>query len=71
MLMDVDDISTVDSIIQSLLEKVKCSVSVIGEVINETDLKKDYDAYKSAVENILKNDLKKCADLDGAESKLK
>lgn len=74
MLIDVDDFSVVDDInnvIQNLLEKVKCSISVIGQVINETDLKKDYVEYKSAVEIILKNDLKKCAELDGLESKLK
>lgn len=73
MMIDVDDFSTVDSInkaIQDLLEKVKCSVAVVGQVIGETDLKKDYVAYKSAVETILKNDLKKCAEHDGLESRL-
>lgn len=57
--------------LQGLLQKVKCSVSVIGKVLSETDLKKDYLEYKSAVENIVSTDLKKCAHTDGVELKFK
>jgi len=74
MLIDVDEFGVVEDInaaIQGLLEKVKCSVSVIGQVLQETDLKTDYLEYKSAVESILKGDLQKCAELEGLESKLK
>lgn len=74
MLIDVDNFGVIgdfNEAIQSILEKVKCSVPVIGRVIQESDLKEDYLEYKSAVENILKNDLPKCAQLDSVESKLK
>lgn len=74
MLIDVDDFGVVEDIqeaIQNIIEKVKCSVSVIGQVIQDSDLKQDYLEYKSAVENVLQNDLPKCAELDSVESKLK
>lgn len=74
MLIDVDDFGVVEDIqeaIQNIIEKVKCSVSVIGQVIQDSDLKQDYLEYKSAVENVLQNDLPKCAELDSVQSKLK
>lgn len=72
--MLIDEFGVVEDIqeaIQNILEKVKCSVSVIGQVIQESDLKEDYLEYKSAVESILQNDLPKCAQLESVESKLK
>lgn len=74
LFVDVDEFGVVDEInkaIQSLLEKVKCSVTVIGQVIEESDLKTDFIKYKSTVEVIIKNDLQKCAKLDSIESKFK
>lgn len=74
MLFEVDGFGVVDDInkaIQDLLQKIKCSVSVIGQVVGETDFKKDYVEYKSAIEIILKNDLKKCVQVDGLQSKFK
>lgn len=74
MLFEVDDFGVVDDInkaLQGLLQKVKCSVSVISKVLGEADLKKDYLEYKLAVENLVKNDLKQCVQADGLELKFK
>lgn len=74
LLLEVDEFGVVDDInkaIQNLLLKIKCSVSVIGEVIGETDLKKDYVEYKEAVELIFKNDLKQCAQAASIQLKFK
>lgn len=66
---DFNLVDSIDKAIQSLLQKVKCSVSVIGQVLGETDFKKDYIEYKASVEDIFQNDLAKCAQEDGIQLK--
>lgn len=52
--------------IDDFFKMVTCSLDVIGNVVKETDFKKDYEKFKAAVEAVFKDDLKMCmqSDLD-------
>lgn len=72
MLLDADDFGEVDNInngIHSLLQTIKCSVSVVGQVVGETDFKKDYVEFKAAAEAILNGEVQKCVQADGLQLK--
>lgn len=43
---------------------VKCSLNSIKVLIKDAKLKEVYEKLKSAVEDILQNDLKKCAETE-------
>lgn len=73
-LFDEEEFDLVDNVtkmIEDLLEKVKCSMHVIGEIVGESELKSEYEEFKAAVKNILQNDMPQCADVDGILGKLK
>lgn len=53
----------IDSITKSLddfFKKVTCSLDVIGDVVKETDFKKDYEKFKAAVESVIRNEWQMC-----------
>lgn len=68
--MYFDAADAVTKIIQFAIEKLKCSLNSIKELIHDADFKQVYVEFKSAVENILQNDLKKCAETEGLQEKL-
>jgi len=57
-------------IIQAVVEKVKCSLNSVEGLIKDAELKKAFEELKSAVKDILQNDLKKCAETEGLKDKL-
>lgn len=74
MLYDVDNFGVVENInkaIQRSLQTIKCSVSVIGRLVDESDFKKDFVEYRATVEDISKTNVEKCAQLDGVQLKFK
>lgn len=50
---------------------VVCSLNVIGDVVKETDFKKDYEKFKAAVEGVIKKDMKMCMDSKDFKAKVK
>lgn len=67
VLFDEDIVSRV---IQVVLEKVKCSVKSIDELIKDAELKKLFEELKNAVKDVVQNDLKKCAETEDIKEKL-
>lgn len=63
----VDDVTKV---FEDLLEKVKCSLDAVGEVIGESDLKPKYEGFKFNVKSILQNGVEQCAETEGLLQKL-
>lgn len=59
----------VTKVIQTINNKVKCSLDSISELINDAELKEEFEVFKSAVNGILQNDLKECADIEGIRQK--
>lgn len=68
-------IGVIDEISQKIddfFKKVVCSLNVIGDVVKETDFKKDYEKFKAAVEAVVKHDAKMCMDSNlGFKEKVK
>lgn len=65
-------IESISKSIDEFFKAVNCSLDVIGNVVNGTDFKKDFEEFKAAVIAVLKNDLRVCKDSDvGLKAKLK
>lgn len=65
-----DAADVIKKVIQVVVEKVKCSLNSIQGLIKDAELKKVFEDLKSAVEDILQNDLQKCAEAEGLKEKL-
>lgn len=65
-----DDLAT--RIIKIVLAKVKCTLKSIDELVKdaEPELKKLFEELKSAFQDVLQNDLKKCAETKEIKEKL-
>lgn len=76
MLNENDDVlyfdlaDAVTEIIQASIQKLRCSLNTIEELVHTAELKKAYEELKSAMDNILQIDLKKCAETEGLQEKL-
>lgn len=58
--------------IDGFFKTVVCSLNVIGDVVKETDFKKDYEKFKAAVEAVVKHDVKMCMEKNlGLKEKVK
>lgn len=68
--MTFDASDAITKIIQAVIEKVKCSLNSINELIKDAELKKVYEQFKSVVEKNFQDDLKKCAETEGLKEKL-
>lgn len=64
----VDDVRKV---FEDLLDKAKCSLNAIGEVIGESELKSTYEGFRTAVQTALHNGVEQCAQTEGLLEKLK
>lgn len=56
--------------LRQLVEKIKCSVRVTGEVIGEGDLKKVFLKFRDDITAIVKNDVKQCIQSKGLKAKI-
>lgn len=57
--------------IKDYIEKVKCALNAITELIVNGELKTDFEKLRLAVEEILENDMKECAQAEGLLEKFK
>lgn len=64
----VDDVTKV---FEDLLDKVKCSLHAVGKVIGESELKSEYEEFKTAVKTVLHSGVEQCAQTKGLLEKLK
>lgn len=55
--------------IDMLLKTMKCAKMVIGEEVDGTDFKQDYEEFKAIVDNIFKHDTKKCGEMKSLKEK--
>lgn len=55
--------------IDLMMKTLKCTKMVISKEVSGTDFKKDFDEFKATVDNILKNDSKKCATMKSLKEK--
>lgn len=62
---------TVTKVLQALLEKVKCSLKAINELVVDSDLLDIFKEFKDEVESVLKTDAKKCLQVEGLSPKVK
>lgn len=61
----------VTNVLNSLIEKTKCTLDVIQDVIGDDELGNVFKKFKSDVESTLKNDVKGCVHADGLIAKFK
>lgn len=54
-----------------MVNTIRCSVGVIGEVIGEGELKNVYENFKYNVTELLRTDVQQCAKAKGLTRKLK
>lgn len=65
-----DFADTVTEIIQLAIKKLKCSLNSIKELTHNAEFQQVYEEFKSFVDDILQNDLKKCAETERLQEKL-
>lgn len=65
-----DLVDNVTKVVGDLVEKVKCSLHVIGEIVGESELKSVYEEFQTAVKNVLHDDMPQCVEKDGLLEKL-
>lgn len=66
-----DIIDAITKMVNSLIEKVKCTLDVIDDIIGDGELRNVYKKFRADVEAILKNDVKQCTQTEGLIAKLK
>lgn len=59
------------AILNSLIEKIKCGLDVIGNMIDDERLENVYLKFRADIEDILNNDVKQCMQTKGSTDKLK
>lgn len=64
-------IDIVAEFINSMIEKAKCTLDVIGKIAGNTELWNVYKKFRDDVMSILKNDVKQCASTKGLIEKMK
>lgn len=62
---------TVTKVLQALLEKVKCSLKAIQELLVDSDLLDIFKEFKDDVERVIKTDAQKCLRVEGLSPKIK
>lgn len=64
-------IDIVTKILNSIIEKTKCTLDIIDKIIGNGELRNVYKKFRADVMAILKNDVKQCAQTKGLIEKLK
>lgn len=62
-------VDTITKTIEELMNKIRCSVSIIGEVIAEGELKNVFEDFKYEVEEFFKTDIQQCVQTKGLTGK--
>lgn len=57
--------------IQEIVNKVRCTVGIVGEVIGDGELKNIYDDFKYNVNELLHSDVQQCVKTKDLTAKLK
>lgn len=73
-LFDVESFGVIDvitKVLNSLIEKSKCTLDVVGKIVGKGELRNVYKKIRADVEAIVNNDAKKCAQTKGMIVKLK
>lgn len=60
----------ITSMIQVVLQKAKCTLNSVDELIKDAELKKLFEELKSAAKDVFENDFKKCTEIEGVQEKL-
>lgn len=75
MLIDLqstnDTIDAVTDALDLLIEKTKCTLDVIQNMIDGTGLSDVYENFRAEFEAILQSDMKQCMEINGLIQKLK
>lgn len=50
--------------VEMMVKRVKCAIALTGQLIGESDLKREYEEFKTTVDNIMMNEMVKCAQKD-------
>lgn len=69
--MTYDTTDTIAKALNSLIEKTKCSLDVLQEMLDGTELGDAYKKVRTDVEAILENDVKHCQQTEGVVGQLK
>lgn len=62
---------SVTALLNALIEKTKCALDAIEDLLEEGELKNVYKKLRADVEAILKEDVKQCAQTSGLVAQLK
>lgn len=62
---------SITNLLNELIEKTKCALDAIEDLLEEGELKNVYKKLRTDVEAILKEDVKQCAQTKGVVEKLK
>lgn len=63
-------VGTVTKKLRQLVEKIKCSLRVIGETVGNGDLKDVFLKFRHDIVKLLKNDVKECIHTEGVKAKV-
>lgn len=67
-----DDITDAASkLLVALIEKIKCALNAMEDLLEEGELRNVYKKFRTDVEAILKNDVDQCKQTEGLVQKLK
>lgn len=66
-----DLIGSIAKMLNALIEKVKCTLDVIGDLIGDGELRNVYKKFRADVEAILQNDVQQCKQTKGLLAKIK
>lgn len=64
-------IDIMTKLLNSMIEKAKCTLDVIGKIVGDGELWNVYKKFRDDVSEILKNDVKQCMQTKGLIEKLK
>lgn len=73
-LFDHEPFDAIDGVTKwwnSIIEKTKCTLDAVGDLIGKGELRTIYKKFRADVDVILRNDVKKCMDTKGLIERVK
>lgn len=65
------EIDKINSVLNSSIEKTKCTLNVVDGIVGEGQLRNSYEKFHMNVETILKNDVRQCTQTEELIEKMK